>query len=356
VKLPKDARRIEAFLVSISFFTEDSNRNQKRQGKQKMVAGNTESLASESCWRHTGPINGLMLLTTFFWASNIVAGKEALTGFSSLALAQLRMGAAATLYVLLYIAWRGFPALRLTKRQWVIVTIMALTGITLNQIFFIGGLSRTSVTHTGLIQAIGPIMVLVLSASMRIEALTSRKVLGMTISFVGVALLLIERPAKGSGANWLGDLIVVAACASFAYYTILMKKIVDRYDPLTLNALVFGLGTILLIPFCATSVVEVQWSQIPSRAWLGLAYMVLFGSFVAYLIYAFALEKLSASNVAAFAYLQPVMAALLGIWLLGEKVSIEVVFGGILILFGLYLTESAREKRKSIEHLARGRI
>jgi drug/metabolite transporter (DMT)-like permease len=178
----------------------------------------------------------------------------------------------------------------------------------------------------------------------------------MTISFVGVALLLMERPAKGSGANWLGDLILVAACGFFAYYTILMKKIVDRYDPLTLNALVFGLGAILLIPFCAASVAEVRWSQVPSRAWLGLLYMVLFGSFVAYLIYAFALEKLSASDVAAFAYLQPVMAALMGIWLLGEKISIAAVFGGILILFGLYLTEDARGGRKNIEHLASGRV
>jgi drug/metabolite transporter (DMT)-like permease len=321
-----------------------------------MVAGEAESLDSREFWRRRGPVNFLMLVTTFCWASNIVAGKEALTGFNSFALAQLRMGAAAILYVLLYIAWRGFPTLRLTKRQWLIVTIMALTGITLNQICFIGGLARTSVTHTGLIQAIGPIMVLLLSASMRIEALTSRKALGMTISFVGVALLLIERPAKGSGANWLGDLILVAACGFFAYYTILMKKIVDRYDPLTLNALVFGLGAILLIPFCAASVAEVRWSQVPSRAWLGLLYMVLFGSFVAYLIYAFALEKLSASNVAAFAYLQPVMAALMGIWLLGEKISIAAVFGGILILFGLYLTEDARGGRQNIEHLASGRV
>jgi len=106
----------------------------------------------------------------------------------------------------------GLPTLRLTKRQWLIVTIMALTGITLNQICFIGRLARTSVTHTRLIQAIGPIMVLLLSTSMRIAALTSRKVLGMTLSFVGVALLLIERRTKGSGANWLGDLILVAAC------------------------------------------------------------------------------------------------------------------------------------------------
>ena len=84
--------------------------------------------------------------------------------------------------------------------------------------------------------------------------------------------------------------------------------------------------------------------------------MVLFGSFVAYLIYAFALESLSASNVAAFAYLQPLMAALMGIWLLGEKVSLSAVIGGALILVGVYFTERERGVRKNIQHLARGRI
>lgn len=312
-----------------------------------MAAGDAESVNSHNVWHRRGPVNGLMLVTTFCWASNIVAGKAALTGFSPLALAQLRMAAAATLYVLLYIAWRGFPTLRLTKRQWLVVTAMALTGITLNQICFVGGLARTSVTHTGLIQAVGPVMVLLFSAWMKMEALTSRKLLGLAISFAGVTLLLAERPTRGNGANWLGDLILVAACGFFAYYTILMKKIVDCFDPLTLNALVFGLGAILLAPFCTASVAEIQWSRIPSHAWFGLLYMVFFGSFVAYLIYAFALEKLSASNVAAFAYLQPVMAALLGIWLLGESISIAVVLGGSLILFGLYLTESVRGEWKT---------
>lgn len=321
-----------------------------------MAAVEARLARSHAPGRGGGMANGLMLLTTFFWASNIVAGKVALAGFNALALAQLRMAATAILYVLLYVAWRGIPRVRLSPRQWLVLGLMALTGITLNQICYIGGLAKTSVTHTGLIQAIGPIMVLLLAASMRKEALTSRKILGMAISFAGVALLLIGKPAQGSGANWLGDLILIAASGFFAYYTILMKEVADCYDPLTLNTLVFGLGAILLVPFCATSIAEVRWDKISSHAWYGLAYMVLFGSLVAYLIYAFALEKLSASNVAAFAYLQPVMAALLGIWLLAEKVSLKVVLGGALILCGVYLTERARGERKHIQHLATGRI
>jgi drug/metabolite transporter (DMT)-like permease len=298
----------------------------------------------------------LMLVTTFCWASNIVAGKVALTGFKPLALAQLRMAGAAILYVILYFAWRGIPTLRLTKRQWLILALMALTGITLNQICYIGGLARTSVTHTGLIQAIGPVMVLMLSASIGTETLTYRKAFGMAISFAGVALLLLEKPVQGSGANWLGDLIVIAAGGFFALYTVLIKDVAKFYDSVTLNMLVFGLGTLFLIPFCATSVSEVQWNRIPAYAWWGLAYMVVFGSFVAYLIYAFALEKLSASRVAAFAYLQPLMAASMGIWLLGERISLPVIIGGIVILIGVHLTESARGGGKHICHLASGCI
>jgi drug/metabolite transporter (DMT)-like permease len=70
--------------------------------------------------------------------------------------------------------------------------------------------------------------------------------------------------------------------------------------------------------------------------------MVGLGTVVAYLIYAFALTELSASRVAAFAYLQPVVAALLGVWLLGERITLRVVAGGGLILLGVYLAERER--------------
>ncbi len=319
-------------------------------------AGDQVSASTGRNSRRTVVASVLMLVTTFCWASNIVAGKMALKGFNTLALAQLRMGATALLYWVLYIAWRGFPSLHLKRRQWLLLGLMGFTGITLNQICYIGGLARTSVTHTGLIQAIGPIIVLLLAASLGQEALTSRKVLGMAVSFAGVAGLLIVKPAKGSAAHWTGDVILIAAGAFFAYYTILMKEVADLYDTLTLNALVFGVGAILLIPFCAESVAKVPWRDVPSQAWWGLAYMVLFGSLIAYLIYGFALQELSASHVAAFSYLQPVMAAVLGVWLLGERISMTVLWGGALILFGVYLIERERGARKHIEHLASGKV
>jgi drug/metabolite transporter (DMT)-like permease len=230
----------------------------------------------------------------------------------------------------------------LSGRQWLVLTGVAFNGLTLNQICFINGLARTSVAHTGLIVALGPVMVLALSCLMRLEPLTTPKFLGMLISFAGVAILTMGGEEAGTAAHWQGDLIVLAGSASFAYYTIQVKEIANRYDALTLNAVTFAVGALLMIPFAARSVHNIRWASVTPSAWGGLAFMIVLGTVVAYLFYAFALTELSASRVAAFAYLQPVVAALLGAWLLRERITPRVVAGGALILLGVYLAERER--------------
>lgn len=319
--------------------------------------GANQNAAKAGGWTHSGATaNVLMLLTTIFWASNIVAGKFALKGMSPMALTLLRMGAAAILYWAILIATRGIPSLSMIRRHWRVLSLMALMGVTLNQIFYIGGLSLTSVTHTGLIQAVGPVFVLLLAGFLGEEPITGLKIAGMAISFAGVAVLLVEKSAPGSGSHWQGDLLLVGAAAVFAYYTILMKKVSNVYDSLTLNAYVFGFGSIFLIPFCAYPVSQVHWAQVPLQSWLGLAFMVVFASVIAYLIFGFALQELAASTVAAFSYLQPVIAAALAVWMLHEKITTRAVAGGVLIMAGLYLTERERGEKKHIKRLAHGGV
>jgi len=284
----------------------------------------------------------LLFWMTVFWASNIVAGKEAVNGFGAMGLAQLRLAGAALLFGALFLAWRGRVKLRLSGRQWLVLGGVAFNGMTLNQICFINGLAWTSVAHTGLIVALGPVMVLALSCLMRLELLTLPKFLGMLISFVGVAVLTLGGAEKGSAAHWQGDLIVLAGSVSFAYYTIQVKEIANQYDALTLNTLTFALGALLMIPFAARSVLHIRWANVTLGAWGGLAFMIGLGTVVAYLFYAFALTELSASRAAAFAYLQPVIAALLAAWLLGEKITTRMVGGGALILLGVFLAERER--------------
>ena len=167
----------------------------------------------------------------------------------------------------------------------------------------------------------------------------------MLISFGGVGILTAEKAGMAEAAHLTGDLILLAGSAVFAYYTILVKQVAERLDALALNALTFGVGALLMVPFSAQALLRVGWAALPARALGALAFMVILGSVVPYLLFAWALTTLAASRVAAFSYLQPVIASGLGIWLLAERLTVMVVSGGALILLGVYLTERERNER-----------
>jgi drug/metabolite transporter (DMT)-like permease len=281
----------------------------------------------------------LMLIVVTCWSANIVAGKEAVAAFGTVALAQFRTLGAAFLFAILFFAWPKRSALRLGKREWVFFIVMALSGVTLNQLLFIGGIARTSVAHTGLIVALGPVMVLMLACLMRLEELTGLKLAGMGIAFAGVGLLTLARGHEANGSLWAGDLVQLAATAVFAYYTILMKEVADRFDALTLNALTFGLGALMMLPFSLPHLSALNWSHINRSAAWSLAFMIVPGTILPYLLYAYALTGLTASRVAAFNYLQPVIAIVLGMWMLAERISLNMLAAGALILLGVYFTE-----------------
>ncbi len=288
----------------------------------------------------------LMLFTTFCWAANIVAGKLVLHSMGDLALAQIRVTAGAILFGAGLLMTRGVGVFRLTGREWRFLALTAFFGITVNQIFFIAGIDRTSAAHSGLIVALGPVMVLILSCAMRLEALTVAKTAGAVVALAGVGVLAAGRAAQSGGATWFGDALLFIGGIAFAYYTILLKEVADRYDTITVNALIFIMGAAFLLPVSAQSLAQVRWSELPAEAWLGVGFMVFFGTFAAYLIYAFALTALTASRVAAFAYLQPLIAAGLGVWLLREIVTARVVIGGVMILVGTYLAEREKGEEK----------
>ena len=294
----------------------------------------------------------LMLLVVVCWASNIIAGKEALTGFDPLALAQLRVLGTAVVFVILFLATGRMRRLQLSRRNWLFLVAMAFNGIALNQLCFIGGMARTTVAHTGLIVALGPVMVLVIAVVIRLEGLTVWKFAGMMIAFAGVGILTADKAGQGSGGHWLGDLILLASVLVFAIFTILMKEVTNQFDALTLNTLIFGLGAIMMLPFCARAVIATNWAALRLEAWWGLAFLVVFGSVISYLLFAYVLTELAASRAAAFNYLQPVIASGLGIWVLSERLTSKVLVGGALILAGVYLTERERGEENAPEHSA----
>ncbi|MGA3042506.1 MAG: DMT family transporter [Bryobacteraceae bacterium] len=294
----------------------------------------------------TAVLYALIFLMVAFWSGNYIAGKIALRELSPLFLAGLRIGLAGVAMLPLY-AWERLKqgvgksadtARRSACATWQLL-VLGLFGVTLNQVFFVVGLSRTSVAHAAILIGLTPIQVLIIARLRGQERITARKAVGMAIALAGVAVLKALDPPGGAGATWAGDLIVLLAGLAFALFTVFGKEVTAQYSTITMNTYAYVGGAVALLPLTLWEAARQPLAHISTGAWLAAVYMALFPSVAAYLIYYHALAHMTASRVSAFSYLQPVFASIMGVVILGESLGAPVIAGGAVILGGVYLAE-----------------
>ncbi|HVN06128.1 MAG TPA: DMT family transporter [Bryobacteraceae bacterium] len=279
----------------------------------------------------------LILAMVAFWSGNYVAGKIALREFPALLLAGLRISTAGILIVPVWMLRRKLTVS--TPGAWVRLLLLGLFGVTLNQVFFVVGLSRTSVFHSALIIGLGPLLVLILACMRGLEKMTARKMAGMLIALAGLVLLKAFEPSMAGGPTWLGDCIVFLAALFFAMFTVFGKETSEQFDSVTVNTVAYVGGGLTMLPVTIWEASRHSLAHISAAAWAGVIYMAMFSSVIAYLIYYYALTRIAASRVSAFSYLQPVFALGLGAAILNERVGMPEIAGGLVILSGVYLAE-----------------
>ncbi|HXM44997.1 MAG TPA: DMT family transporter [Bryobacteraceae bacterium] len=288
----------------------------------------------------------LILLMVVFWSGNYIAGKIALREFSPMLLAGLRIVFAGVTILPVYL-WERLTEPRLTEprpsgsgpRDAVRPLMLGLFGVTLNQVLFVVGLSRTSVAHAAILIGLTPIQVLIIAGLRGQERITARKAFGMAIALGGVAMLKAFEPATGAGATWIGDAVVLLAGLCFALFTVFGKEVTAQYSTITMNTYAYVGGAVALLPLTLWEAAHQPLANVSAGAWLAAIYMALFPSVIAYLIYYHALAHMTASRVSAFSYLQPVFASIMGVAILGETLGTPVIAGGVAILGGVYLAE-----------------
>jgi len=272
------------------------------------------------------------------WALNFVIGKIALREIPPLVLPGIRI-AIATLCLIPIYCWRR-PKQSFRREDLPRLAIVSLAGITFNQFFFIAGLSRTSVAHMAVFIAITPILVLIMAAAIGQERFTFPKIAGMIVAMSGVLALELSRGNEGL-ATPLGDFLAFLGTVAFSIYTVLGKTLATRYGSVPMNMLAYSIGTVTLLPLSWRERATFHISQVSATGWWSLAYMAVFSSVIAYLVYYYALARMPASRLSAFTYVEPVLAAILGYWILGEPVTWTLAVGGILVLAGVWVAERA---------------
>ncbi len=290
----------------------------------------------------TTEIIELTLLLGFMvvaWSANFIIAKYALREIPPFALLFTRVWLSTVILVALYFLRGKHKKHSLQRGDWMWFAWLGFLGVAMNQTGFTVGIHYTTVGHASLIFGMGPILVLILAVWMKLESLTLWKFLGLTLSFLGAALLASEHGLTTNNPTLLGDMIIVGGVVAFSLYTTFGKKVSGRYDTLTFTTFTYIAGALVVTPLASWQLFQTDWAAVTWRGWLGAAYMAGIASVAAYMIFYYALTKISATRISTLAYLQPILATSLAVIFLGENITGHLVGGGALIFFGVYLAQ-----------------
>jgi drug/metabolite transporter (DMT)-like permease len=213
-----------------------------------------------------------------------------------------------------------------------------------NHIGFTVGLNYTSVSHSSVIVGATPIVVLILAWMMRLERITGRKLFGLGLAFGGAMVLGLEGKSGNAGTGLLGDFLTLAGVVGFSLYTVLGKRVALRYSAVRMTVYNSFWAAFLMLPVACWQAMRIEngagLQSIRWQGWAAVAYMGAVASATAFLLYFWALKHMTASKLASLNYLQPVGATLLAALLIGERLTLNLVIGAVLILLGVYAIES----------------
>lgn len=280
-----------------------------------------------------------LLATQLFFAINFSAIKYLIHGgfAKPFAINIIRMAITTALLWLLYAFSREKQ--KVDKADWARLVICSVTGIVVNQLLFIKGLSYTHSIHAALLMLTTPIIIVFVAAWLLKEKVTNNKLIGLLLGVAGAAALILSKEISGVAPNpVLGDMLVIINAISYAFYFILAKPLMQRYTPVMVIRMVFTIGLIMAVPFCWADFWEIEWSSFTQREYLALLSVVVPGTFFTYLFTAYGLKKLGPFIAGSYIYAQPVFAAIIAWLVLSEQLTIVKIIAGLLIALGLYIS------------------
>jgi len=235
---------------------------------------------------------------------------------------------------------------KIEKSDWLRLVLCAVFGVAVNQLFFFEGLSRTTPINAGILMVVTPILVLVISNIILREKITFLKIAGIATGISGALFLLLSK-GKGSFGNdtFLGDTFIFLNAASYAIYLVIVKPLMFKYHPVTVMKWVFLLGLLMVLPFGFNEFSAITWNNIPSFIYYEIIYVIVFTTFLAYLLNTYGLHHMNPSVVSIYIYLQPLLAAFIAVILGKDAIDFTKVISAVLIFTGVYLVSYMPNKK-----------
>ena len=253
----------------------------------------------------------------------------------------LRVGGSVLLF---WLVWLFMPKEKIAISDFPRIIAAAFFGVAFNMLTFFKGLSLTSPISAAVIMVSTPMIVLTLSAIIMKERMQKRMVFGIILGLIGTAFLILYGKSIGSATNaGLGNFLVLVNAISYGFYLIIVKKLMDKYNAFTFVKWIYLFGFIMVLPFGWSQFQTVNWALVPMDICWKIGFVVIFSTFLTYLLNLLSMKELKPTTVAVFIYLQPLFATIFAISLGKDELSLVKIGSAVLIFVGVYLVTQKKK-------------
>ena len=281
---------------------------------------------------------------SFFWGTTWIASKEGVKHMPALQLAAIRQFIGGLLYISFFL-FKKTPWPK--GKQWKTIVILSILNFVLSNGLSTWGVKYISSGLGAIIGAIVPLWIVIITF-FRGERLARLTVIGLIISFGGVCVIFYDHLSDFMIPDFrFGIILSLIATLTWAFGSLYTKKKAASFNPYFSLGLQMFISSILIFAYNGATGTSVSLSAIPAISWWSIAYLVVFGSVLTFIAFIYALQNLPAEISSIYAYINPIIAVILGAVIFGEVLNAAIAIGGGVTLFGLYMVNySLRKGRK----------
>ncbi len=223
-----------------------------------------------------------------------------------------------------------------TRQEWLSCAVVGVLLLVANGVVGVGEKAVPS-SLAALLIATVPLWLLGIDAGLNHARLGLAPLAGLLLGLAGVALL--SGLGGGGTISVVGALTILGAAAMWALGTIMARRGTLPSSPALASGMemLIGGAALLILSTATGEFSSLHLGHVSTRSWLALAYLIVIGSIVAFSAYGIAVRTLPTATVATYAYVNPVIAVLLGALILSEKLTTAMIFGGVLIVGAVVL-------------------
>ncbi len=236
------------------------------------------------------------------------------------------------------------PRERIARGDMGLIVLASFTGLFVPQMTFLSAITMATPLDTGILGTLGPIFTMFFAFLFLKEPITFKKAGGVALSFAGVLLLVLNsvHAAGPASTTPMGFALLLLNSLSFALYLGAFRPLIARYSVVTFMKWMFLFSLVMALPFSLKGLVSLDFGAIPAKVGWEIGYLIFFATFVAYFLIPFGQKRIRPTLVSLYTYLQPVIAAIISVWIGMDTLSWQKILSAFLIVAGVILVSRSR--------------